>query len=80
MALQRVNREKESVTTNARVQECLEKAKNDRKQLIRYIQLITNSEKDTEGEYIGTLLATNEQVRSARGLCSARLLVLLDGD
>ncbi|GAA5822093.1 hypothetical protein JCM11251_004855 [Rhodosporidiobolus azoricus] len=65
MALQRVNRQKESVTTNPRVQECLEKAKNDRKQLIRYIQLVTNSEKDTEGEYIGTLLATNEQIINA---------------
>ncbi|GAA6037811.1 hypothetical protein JCM8097_005050 [Rhodosporidiobolus ruineniae] len=65
MALQRVNREKESVTTNARVQECLEKAKQDRRALIRYIQLITNSEKDDEGEYIGTLLATNEQIINA---------------
>ncbi|GAA5904677.1 hypothetical protein JCM6882_008344 [Rhodosporidiobolus microsporus] len=65
MALQRVNREKESVTTNARVQECLEKAKQDRKALIRYIQLITHSEKDMEGDYIGTLLATNEQIINA---------------
>ncbi|GAA6004935.1 hypothetical protein JCM10207_008456 [Rhodosporidiobolus poonsookiae] len=65
MALQRVNREKESVTTNTRVQECLEKAKQDRKALIRYIQLITTSEKDIEGEYIGTLLATNEQIINA---------------
>ncbi|GAA5971779.1 hypothetical protein JCM11641_001510 [Rhodosporidiobolus odoratus] len=65
MALQRVNREKESVTTNVRVQECLEKAKQDRKALIRYVQLLTHSEKDTEGEYIGTLLATNEQIINA---------------
>jgi DUF438 domain-containing protein len=42
------------------VQDCLEKAKADRKALIRYIQLIDN---DSEGDYIGTLIATNEQVR-----------------
>ncbi|BGP15067.1 hypothetical protein JCM10213_002789 [Rhodosporidiobolus nylandii] len=65
MALQRVNREKESVTTNVRVQECLEKAKADRKPIIRYIQLVTNSDKDQDGEYIGTLLATNEQIINA---------------
>ncbi|GAA5854687.1 hypothetical protein JCM8547_004940 [Rhodosporidiobolus lusitaniae] len=65
MALQRVNREKESVRTNAKVQEALEKAKNDRKPIIRYIQLVTNSEKDLDGEYIGTLLATNEQIINA---------------
>lgn len=45
--------------TNARVQECLEKAKLTRKQLIRYIQLI---DQDVNGDYIGTLIATNEQV------------------
>ena len=37
--MQLVNREKESVTTNARVQECLAKAKADRKQIVRYVQL-----------------------------------------
>ncbi|GAA5866399.1 hypothetical protein JCM3774_004666 [Rhodotorula dairenensis] len=61
-SLQLVNREKESVTTNARVQECLEKAKLTRKQLIRYIQLI---DQDTTGDYIGTLIATNEQIIAA---------------
>ncbi|GAA5986606.1 hypothetical protein JCM10908_003821 [Rhodotorula pacifica] len=61
-ALQHVNREKESVTTNARVQECLEKAKLTRKQLIRYIQLI---DQDADGDYIGTLIATNEQIIAA---------------
>lgn len=60
-ALQLVNREKESVTTNERVQDCLEKAKSTRKLLIRYIQLI---DQDTEGDYIGTLISTNEQVRA----------------
>ncbi|BGP31194.1 hypothetical protein JCM10296v2_002958 [Rhodotorula toruloides] len=61
-ALQRVNREKESVQENLRVQDCLEKAKADRKALIRYIQLIDN---DSEGDYIGTLIATNEQIINA---------------
>lgn len=63
-ALQHVNREKESVQENLRVQDCLEKAKADRKALIRYIQLIDN---DSEGDYIGTLIATNEQVRTTVG-------------
>ncbi|GAA5841366.1 hypothetical protein JCM9279_000627 [Rhodotorula babjevae] len=61
-ALQHVNREKESVTTNARVQECLEKAKADRKALIRYIQLI---DQDADGDFLGTLIATNEQIVNA---------------
>lgn len=61
-ALQHVNREKESVTTNERVQACLAKAKADRKQVVRYIQLVEN---DPSGDFIGTLLATNEQVLTA---------------
>lgn len=58
-ALQHVNREKESVTTNLRVQDCLNKAKADRKTIVRYIQLV---DMDTSGDYIGALIATNEQV------------------
>lgn len=61
-ALQHVNREKESVTTNERVQACLTKAKADRKLVVRYIQLVEN---DPSGDFIGTLLATNEQVLTA---------------
>ncbi|SCV70614.1 BQ2448_3376 [Microbotryum intermedium] len=64
-ALQLVNREKESVTTNARVQECLAKAKADRKLVVRYIQLVDS---DAEGDYIGALIATNEQVLAALAL------------
>ncbi|SCZ97800.1 BZ3500_MvSof-1268-A1-R1_Chr7-3g09597 [Microbotryum saponariae] len=64
-ALQLVNREKESVTTTARVQECLAKAKADRKVVVRYIQLVDN---DAEGDYIGALIATNEQVLAALAL------------
>ncbi|GAA6005463.1 Lsb5p [Rhodotorula paludigena] len=61
-ALQHVNRESESVTTNARVQQCLEQAKNERKAIIRYIQLI---DQDAEGDYIGALISTNEQIIAA---------------
>jgi hypothetical protein len=64
-ALQHVNREKELVTTNERVVECLAKAKADRKLVVRYIQLIEN---DPSGEYIGTLIATAETVLTALGL------------
>ncbi|KAL8277961.1 hypothetical protein RQP46_009593 [Phenoliferia psychrophenolica] len=64
-ALQHVNREQESVTTNARVIECLTKAKADRKLVVRYIQLV---DCDEQGDYIGTLLATNEQVLTALAL------------
>ncbi|KDE03129.1 hypothetical protein MVLG_06366 [Microbotryum lychnidis-dioicae p1A1 Lamole] len=64
-ALQLVNREKESVTTTARVQECLAKAKADRKVVVRYIQLVDS---DVEGDYIGALIATNEQVLVALAL------------
>lgn len=61
-ALQHVNREKESVTTNVRVQQCLEKAKVDRKVVVRYIQLV---DADESGDFIGSLIATNEQIVNA---------------
>lgn len=68
-ALQHVNREKESVTTNARVQECLEKCKTDRKIVIRYVQLVASAEgADPSGDFVGTLLATNEQALTALAL------------
>lgn len=59
-AVKRVNREQESVTTNADVQQCLNTAKTVRKQLIRYIQLAIQKE-----EIIGTLLDTNERIIAA---------------
>ncbi|CAE6466174.1 unnamed protein product [Rhizoctonia solani] len=59
-AVKRVNREQESVTTNADVQACLATAKTVRKQLIRYIQLAIQKE-----EIIGTLLDTNERIIAA---------------
>lgn len=54
-ALQLVNREKESVASNTRVQDQLNKLKEARKQIIRYIQLC---EVDKEGEYIGMLISS----------------------
>jgi hypothetical protein len=45
MALQRVNREKESVTTNKPVLLALEKAKTDRKQLIRCAFLLSQGKR-----------------------------------
>lgn len=54
-ALQHVNREKESVASNTRVQDQLQKLKDARKQIIRYIQLC---EVDKEGEYIGMLISS----------------------
>lgn len=50
------------MTTNERVQECLNKAKADRKLIIRYVQLIDN---DGEGDYVGTLLSTNDTILRA---------------
>lgn len=67
-ALQHVNREQESVTTNERVQACLTKAKADRKLVVRYIQLV---DMDADGDFIGTLIATNEQVSESESPRSA---------
>jgi DNA topoisomerase IA len=54
-ALQRVNREEESVASNAYVQDQLAKLKESRKQIVRYVHLC---EVDTEGEYIGMLISS----------------------
>ena len=54
-ALQHVNREQETVSTNIRVQDQLGKLKDSRKLIIRYIQLC---EVDKEGEYIGMLISS----------------------
>ncbi|KAG8826910.1 putative actin patch assembly and actin polymerization protein [Serendipita sp. 401] len=55
-ALKLVNREKESVEENPRVQETLTAAKAARKQIVRYVQLVENE------ELIGTLIDTNERI------------------
>ncbi|KAE8224626.1 hypothetical protein CF319_g2509 [Tilletia indica] len=56
-ALQLVNRDKESVETNTRVQEYLGKVKAERKRVVRYIQLVQQHE-----ETLGALIAANDQV------------------
>ncbi|KAF8445740.1 hypothetical protein L210DRAFT_3610345 [Boletus edulis BED1] len=58
-AITLVNRDKESIIANARVQECLENTRAARKTIVRYIQLVENE------EVIGTLIETNERVVSA---------------
>ncbi|KAF9244503.1 hypothetical protein BU15DRAFT_42020 [Melanogaster broomeanus] len=58
-AITLVNGDKESIATNARVQECLQNAKAIRKPVVRYIQLVENE------EIIGTLIETNERIISA---------------
>ncbi|EPQ28967.1 uncharacterized protein PFL1_03257 [Pseudozyma flocculosa PF-1] len=55
-ALQHVNREKESVTENARVQDYLARVKVERKKIIRYIQLVKDE------EFIGSLISANDQI------------------
>ena len=54
-SLQHVNREKESVASNVAVQGQLNKLKDSRKQVVRYIQLC---EMDKDGEYIGMLISS----------------------
>ncbi|KAL9933454.1 hypothetical protein V8E36_007630 [Tilletia maclaganii] len=56
-ALQLVNRDKESVENNTRVQEYLAKVKAERKRVVRYIQLVQKHE-----ETLGALIAANDQV------------------
>ena len=55
-ALQHVNREKESVADNTRVQEYLAKVKAERKKIVRYIQLVQDE------EFIGSLISANDQI------------------
>ena len=55
-ALQHVNREKESVTVNARVQDYLARVKTERKKIIRYIQLVKDE------EFVGSLISANDQI------------------
>lgn len=54
-----VNPEVDSLLTNERVQDCLQKAKQAAKVVVRYIQLVENE------ELIGTLIETNERIVAA---------------
>ncbi|KAJ6503307.1 hypothetical protein C8R47DRAFT_197970 [Mycena vitilis] len=58
-AITLVNQEKESLLTNERVQDCLVKAKQARKPVVRYIQLVENE------ELIGTLIEANDRIINA---------------
>ncbi|RXW22559.1 hypothetical protein EST38_g3297 [Candolleomyces aberdarensis] len=58
-AIRLVNMEKETLQENERVQDCLTVAKQVRKTLVRYIQLVENE------ELIGTLIETNERIMNA---------------
>ncbi|GJE85873.1 hypothetical protein PsYK624_019520 [Phanerochaete sordida] len=58
-AITLVNTEHDSLLTNERVQECLEKAKVARKQIVRYVQLVENE------DMIGTLIETNDRIIAA---------------
>jgi len=58
-AITLVNAQTDSLQANERVQECLERAKLCRKQIVRYIQLVENE------ELIGTLIDTNERIITA---------------
>jgi hypothetical protein len=64
-ALQLVNRQQDSVTENAHVQDRLAKVRASRKTIVRYIQLVEN---DPDGEYVGMLLSTNENLLNAQKL------------
>ncbi|KAI0275053.1 hypothetical protein BC834DRAFT_27905 [Gloeopeniophorella convolvens] len=58
-AITLVNTENDSLTTNERVQECLTRAKQSRKPIVRYIQLVEDE------EFIGTLIEANERIIAA---------------
>ncbi|KAF5384868.1 hypothetical protein D9615_001333 [Tricholomella constricta] len=58
-AITLVNPETDSLQMNERVQECLLKAQQIRKPVVRYIQLVENE------ELIGTLIEANERIMAA---------------
>jgi len=58
-AITLVNTENDSLLTNERVQECLTRAKQTRKIIVRYIQLVEDE------EIIGTLIDANERIIAA---------------
>ncbi|PWN95017.1 hypothetical protein FA09DRAFT_302137 [Tilletiopsis washingtonensis] len=55
-ALQHVNREKESVADNERVQRYLAQVKTERKKIVRYVQLVRDE------EFLGGLISANDQI------------------
>lgn len=70
-SIQLVNPTTDDIKTDEKVQANLEKTKTVQKRLIRYIRLVTD--RDTNGDYIGTLLNTNAQVVAALELYEKQL-------
>ncbi|KAI0756863.1 seryl-tRNA synthetase [Daedaleopsis nitida] len=58
-AMTLVNTQQESLESNERVQECLIRVKQVRKQVVRYIQLVENE------DMIGVLIETNDRIIAA---------------
>ncbi|KZV74864.1 hypothetical protein PENSPDRAFT_647638 [Peniophora sp. CONT] len=58
-AITLVNTDHDSLVTNERVQDCLNKVKQIRKPIVRYIQLV-----DSE-DFVGTLIETNDRIIAA---------------
>lgn len=58
-AITLVNRDTDSLQTNDRVQDCLTNAKQARKAVVKYIQVVENE------EIIGTLIEANERIMAA---------------
>ncbi|KAF8641028.1 hypothetical protein AX17_000673 [Amanita inopinata Kibby_2008] len=58
-AIMLVNPENDSLLKNERVQECLSRAKQTKKSLVRYIQLVEDE------DLIGTLIETNDRIIAA---------------
>jgi len=69
-----VNTKNDSVQTNERVQECLNLAKQYRKTIVRYIQLVENE------DMIGTLIDTNERIIAALETYDAHLKAAIAED
>ncbi|KAK1228509.1 hypothetical protein PQX77_008449 [Marasmius sp. AFHP31] len=73
-AITLVNTEKESLEANERVQTCLEAAKQARKIIVRYVQLVENE------EVIGVLIETNDRVITALEMYDQVLTAARKGD
>lgn len=58
-AMTLVNTQQESLESNERVQECLDKVKQVRKQIVRYVQLVESE------EMMGVLIETNDRIIAA---------------
>ncbi|KAH8922592.1 hypothetical protein BT69DRAFT_1263270 [Atractiella rhizophila] len=65
-SLRHVNIHTSSPQTDPAVQQALTSVKASRKQIVRYIQLVAqNPSSDPKGEFVGTLISTNEKIIEA---------------